>query len=59
MADESKTNGRNETMGTTKSESDTSEKQNSVLVIGKLKLRGQTDDLPQYVLPLCAEKAVG
>jgi len=47
MADESKTNGRNETMGTTKSESDTSEKQNSVLVIGKLKLRGQTDDLPQ------------
>lgn len=48
MADGDTPNGRNLTEATTnKSESEALERQDTILTIGKLKLRGQSDDLPQ------------
>lgn len=50
MPDDEKPNGRNLTEATTnKSESETLERQDTIITIGKLKLRGQSDDLPQCV----------
>jgi hypothetical protein len=47
MADNSNTNGRAHTHSMSKSGGDTLERQETILTIGKLKLRGQDDDLPQ------------
>lgn len=51
--DMSQGNGRALTVATTRSEGVTLERSDTVLTIGRLKLRGKTDDLPQYVVECC------
>jgi len=51
MTDLTKSNGRSWTgLSLTKSEENTLERTDTTITIGKLKLRGKTDDLPEYFL---------